>query len=56
MIFARLMDAGKVLFGRISSKEKKGSWIFEERKLERTDPAMFLQMQDLPILIDEVQG
>lgn len=27
VIFARLMDAGKLLFGRITSKEKKGSWI-----------------------------
>lgn len=27
VIFARLMDAGKLLFGRISAKEKKGSWI-----------------------------
>ena len=27
IIFARLMDAGKLLFGRISGKEKKGSWV-----------------------------
>ncbi|MEE0859108.1 MAG: HIRAN domain-containing protein [Acutalibacteraceae bacterium] len=27
VIFARLMDAGKLLFGRISYKEKKGKWI-----------------------------
>ena len=27
VIFARLMDAGKLLFGRITSKEKKGSWV-----------------------------
>lgn len=27
VIFARLMDAGKLLFGRISAKEKKGSWL-----------------------------
>ncbi len=27
VIFARLMDAGKLLFGRISGKEKKGSWV-----------------------------
>ena len=27
VIFARLMDAGKILFGRISAKEKKGNWI-----------------------------
>ncbi len=27
VVFARLMDAGKFLFGKIKSKEKKGSWI-----------------------------
>lgn len=27
VIFARLMDAGKLLFGRISQKKKKGSWV-----------------------------
>ena len=27
VIFARLMDAGKLLFGMITSKEKKGSWV-----------------------------
>lgn len=27
VIFARLMDAGKLLFGRISGKEKKGKWV-----------------------------
>ncbi|MFQ7156136.1 MAG: hypothetical protein ACLRQR_05285 [Merdimonas faecis] len=26
-IFSRLMDAGKLLFGKITSKEKKGSWL-----------------------------
>ena len=26
-IAARLMDAGKILFGRILMKEKQGSWI-----------------------------
>lgn len=26
VIFARLMDAGKLLFGRISNKVEKGSW------------------------------
>lgn len=26
-IAARLMDVGKILFGRILMKEKKGSWI-----------------------------
>ncbi|MGN0328530.1 MAG: HIRAN domain-containing protein [Lachnospira sp.] len=27
VIFARLMDAGKLLFGRISGKEKKSNWV-----------------------------
>lgn len=27
VIFARLMDAGKLLFGRITKKDKKGSWL-----------------------------
>ena len=27
VIFARLMDAGKLLFGRIAAKEMKGSWL-----------------------------
>ena len=27
----------------------------EERKLAKTDPALFLQMHDLPLFIDEVQ-
>lgn len=27
IIFARLMDAGKLIFAKITSKEKKGSWI-----------------------------
>ena len=27
VIFARLMDAGKLLFGRISETEKKGKWV-----------------------------
>lgn len=27
VIFARLMDAGKLIFGTITSKEKKGSWV-----------------------------
>ena len=27
VIFAGLMDAGKLLFGRISEKEKKGKWV-----------------------------
>ena len=27
LIFSRLMDAGKLLFGRITNKETKGNWI-----------------------------
>lgn len=27
VIFARLMDAGKLLFGKITSKETKGKWV-----------------------------
>ena len=27
LIFSRLMDAGKLLFGKISSKEIKGKWV-----------------------------
>ena len=27
VIFARLMDAGKLLFGRFSQKKKKGTWV-----------------------------
>ena len=27
LIFARLMDAGKQLFGRIKEKEKRGNWL-----------------------------
>ncbi len=27
LIFSRLMDAGKLLFGKISGKEKKGRWV-----------------------------
>lgn len=26
-IFSRLMDAGKLLFGRITAKETQGSWL-----------------------------
>ncbi len=26
VIFARLMDAGKLLFGKIAAKEKRGAW------------------------------
>ena len=33
VIFARLMDAGKLLFGRISEKEKKGKWVRIEMKI-----------------------
>lgn len=27
VIFARLMDAGKLLFGKITSRELRGSWL-----------------------------
>jgi len=27
VIFSRLMDAGKLLFGRVSSKDMKGEWL-----------------------------
>lgn len=27
VVFSRLMDAGKMLFGKITTKEKKGSWV-----------------------------
>lgn len=33
IVFSRLMDAGKLLFGRISYKEKKGRWIQIEIKI-----------------------
>ena len=33
VIFARLMDAGKLLFGRIAEKEKKGKWMRIEMKI-----------------------
>lgn len=33
VVFARLMDAGKLLFGRISSKELKGKWLRMEMKI-----------------------
>lgn len=33
VILARLMDAGKLLFGRISEKEKKGKWVRIEMKI-----------------------
>ena len=33
VIFARLMDAGKLLFGRITEKEKKGKWVRIEMKI-----------------------
>ena len=26
-VFARLMDAGKLLFGKITSKKKRGAWV-----------------------------
>ncbi len=27
LVFARLMDAGKFLFGKLKSKERKGRWL-----------------------------
>ena len=33
VIFSRLMDAGKLLFGRITSKEMQGSWLKIEIKV-----------------------
>lgn len=33
VIFARLMDAGKLLFGKITFKEMKGSWLRIEIKV-----------------------
>jgi len=33
VVFARLMDAGKLLFGKIASKEIKGNWLKIEIKV-----------------------
>ena len=33
VVFSRLMDAGKLLFGKISRKEIKGSWVKFDIKL-----------------------
>lgn len=44
-IFKELMESGRTV---VSLDD------FEERKLAQTDPAMFLQMHDIPLLIDEV--
>ena len=33
VIFARLMDAGKLLFGRIAKKEKRGNWLRIEMRI-----------------------
>ena len=33
LIFARLMDAGKLLFGKITSSDMKGSWLRIEIKV-----------------------
>lgn len=33
VIFSRLMDAGKLIFGRITGKEMKGSWLRIEIKV-----------------------
>lgn len=27
IVFSRLMDAGKLLFGKVSTKERKGNWL-----------------------------
>lgn len=33
IIFSRLMDAGKVLFGKVTEKEKRGNWLKIEIKV-----------------------
>lgn len=33
LIFSRLMDAGKLLFGKISEKEQKGNWLIISIKI-----------------------
>jgi len=33
LIFSRLMDAGKLLFGRITEKETKGKWVIIKIKI-----------------------
>jgi len=33
VIFSRLMDAGKLLFGRITTKEMQGTWLKIEIKV-----------------------
>jgi hypothetical protein len=33
VVFSRLMDAGKLLFGRITSKEMSGKWLKIEIKI-----------------------
>ena len=33
LIFARLMDAGKLLYGRLAAMEKKGNWYQIEMKI-----------------------
>lgn len=33
VIFARLMDAGKLLYGRISAKQMRGKWLKLDIKL-----------------------
>jgi hypothetical protein len=45
-IFKKLMDDDRI---KVSLDD------LEERQLAKRDPAMFLQMHDLPLLIDEVQ-
>lgn len=33
VVFSRLMDAGKLLFGKISDKSKNGSWVIINMKI-----------------------
>lgn len=33
IVFSRLMDAGKVLFGKVTEKEKRGNWLKIEIKI-----------------------
>jgi hypothetical protein len=33
VIFSRLMDAGKLLFGRITNKEMRGTWLKMDIKI-----------------------
>lgn len=33
IVFSRLMDAGKILFGKVTEKEKRGNWLKIEIKI-----------------------